>query len=266
MIQIGKSVFDDNKTHIMGILNITDNSFSDGGKYLDIDKALFRAEQMIGEGAEIIDVGGESTRPGYIKISDDEEISRVVPVIERLKQSFDVPISIDTYKSGVLIEAAKAGADMANDIWGFKYDKAMASVAAKYNMSACLMHNRENTDYTDFINDVISDLQESIEISNTAGVKNIIIDPGVGFAKSYEQNLEVIKDIGKLKKLGCPLLLGASNKSVIGLTLNKEVDKRLYGTLATTAYAVMSGCAFVRVHNVAENMDVIQMTERILGK
>ncbi len=264
MIKIGGCEFYDNKTYIMGILNVTDDSFSDGGRYKNIDNALFHAEEMVKSGADIIDVGGESTRPGYTVISEDEEISRVAPIIERLKKNFDTPVSVDTYKSKVCLAAAQAGADMINDIWGFKYDGNMAAVAAEYNMSACLMHNRKNPDYNDFTADVLSDLKESITLAK--GIENIIIDPGVGFGKSYEQNIVIMREICRLKELGYPILLGASNKSVIGLTLGKEVSDRLYGTLAVTAYAVMSGCMFVRVHDVAANADVIKMTERILGK
>lgn len=265
-MKIGNRVFDDNKTHIMGILNVTDNSFSDGGRYIDPDKALFHTERMILEGAEVIDVGGESTRPGYTKISDNEEIERVAPVIERIKANFDIPISVDTYKSAVCRAAADAGADMINDIWGFKYDGDMAKTAAEFNMSACLMHNRKEARYTEFLNDVISDLEESIKIAKSAGVSEIIIDPGVGFAKSYEQNLEIIRNIERLNALGCPVLLGVSNKSVIGITLNLDVSERLEGTIASSVYAAMKGCAFVRVHKVKENKRAIDMLERIMGK
>ena len=188
ILRIGNREFD-GRTHIMGILNVTDDSFSDGGKYNEVDAALIRAEKMIDEGADVIDVGGESTRPGYTEISDEEEIARVVPVIEKIKNNFDIPVSVDTYKSEVCRAAAKAGADMINDIWGFKYDKQTSKCASEFNMSACLMHNRKEAFYTDFVNDVVADLEESVKIAKNAGITEIMIDPGVGFAKTYDQNI-----------------------------------------------------------------------------
>lgn len=253
-------------TYIMGILNVTPDSFSDGGKFNQMDAALKHAEEMIADGAAILDIGGESTRPGYTKISDEEEISRVVPVIEAVKKEFDIPISVDTYKSGVAKAAAEAGADMINDIWGLKYDDHMADVIAKSGLACCLMHNRDNADYQNFMEDMKQDLRETIALAKTAGIEDdkIILDPGVGFAKSYENNLEAIRRLEELKELNYPVLLGTSRKSVIGLTLDLPAAERVEGTLVTTVMAVEADCMFVRVHDVKENYRAIQMTEAIL--
>lgn len=254
-------------TYIMGILNVTPDSFSDGGKFNSVDVALKHTEQMIKDGADIIDVGGESTRPNYTQISDEEEIQRVVPVIEKIRANFDIPISIDTYKSAVGDAALSAGADMINDIWGFKYDDKMADITKKHNALCCLMHNRENKDYNNFVEDVISDLRESVDIAKKAGIDDdkIILDPGVGFAKTYEQNLEIINKLEQLDVLGYPILLGTSRKSVIGLTLDLPVTERVEGTIATSVLAVTKKSLFVRVHDVKENKRAIKMTEKILG-
>jgi dihydropteroate synthase len=223
---------------------------------------------MIKDGADVIDVGGESTRPGYEKISDEEEIERVVPVIEAIKNNFDIPVSVDTYKNKVAEAAFEAGANMLNDIWGLKYDNSIAETVKKYNAACCIMHNRNNMEYTDFINDVIDDLRQSIDIAIRAGIHydKILVDPGVGFAKSYEQNLEIINKLEMLYKLGFPILLGTSRKSVIGNTLKLSVDERVEGTIATSVLAVIKECLFVRVHDVKENKRAIIMTEKILGK
>jgi dihydropteroate synthase len=252
----------------MGILNVTPDSFSDGGKWNNIDSALKHTEQMIKDGATVIDVGGESTRPGYTMISDEEEIARVVPIIEKIKAEFDVPVSVDTYKSAVAEAACKAGADLVNDIWGFKYDEKIAEVTAKYGVACCLMHNRNNTDYKNFTEDVLADLRESIAIAKKYGVADdkIITDPGVGFAKSLENNLEITNKCEILKTLGYPVLLGTSRKSMIGLTLDLPREERVEGTLVTTVMAVEKGCLFVRVHDVLQNKRAVDMTEKILGK
>lgn len=263
---IGNKEFDVARhAYIMGILNVTPDSFSDGGKWNDLDQALFHTEQMIEEGASIIDVGGESTRPGYTMISDEEEISRVVPVIEAIKARFDVPVSLDTYKSKVADAGLAAGADMLNDIWGLKYDAAMADVVAKHQATCCIMHNRKTTEYGDFMKDVMADLEESLEIAQKAGISydQICIDPGVGFAKSYEQNLEIIDKLDELHTFGLPILLGTSRKSVIGLTLDLPADDRVEGTIVTTTIGVMKGAGFVRVHDVKANMRAIMMAEAI---
>ena len=255
-------------TYVMGILNVTPDSFSDGGKWNDKDRALRHVEEMLNEGADIIDIGGESTRPGYSLLSVEEETARVVPVIRALKEEFDVPVSLDTYKSGVAAAGIAAGADMINDIWGLKWDDKIAGVIAGSGLPCCLMHNRKDTEYRDFVQDVIADLAETLQIADLAGIARdrIIMDPGVGFAKTCEQNLEIIRRMEELQGLGCPLLLGCSRKSVIGLTLNLPVEERLEGTLATTVIAVMKGCMFVRVHDVRENVRAVRMAEAILRR
>lgn len=256
-------------TYIMGILNVTPDSFSDGGKFNQIDAALKHAEEMIRDGADVIDIGGESTRPwGYTKISDEEETGRVVPVIEAVKKEFGIPISVDTYKSGVAEAAAQAGADLINDIWGLKYDPHMAEVIAKSGLACCLMHNRDNTEYRNFMEDVKQDLRETIVLAKAAKIADdkIILDPGVGFAKSYENNLEVIRRLKEFNELKYPVLLGTSRKSVIGLTLDLPAAERVEGTIVTTVMAVEAGCMFVRVHDVKENHQAIQMAEAILDR
>lgn len=267
MMKIGGKTFDtEHQTYIMGILNVTPDSFSDGGRYNSLDVALCHAWDMIRDGADILDVGGESTRPGHRQISDEEEINRVVPVIEKLKAEFDVPISIDTYKSRVAEATLEAGADLVNDIWGLKYDRKMAETIVKYDAACCLMHNRERAEYTDLIPEVLADLKESISLAKRAGIpeEHIMIDPGIGFGKTYEMNLEMLKNLASLQSLGYPVLLGTSRKSVIGLTLDLPADQREEGTLATTVMGVMSGCSFVRVHDVKANYRAIKMTEAIL--
>ena len=268
-MRIGRKEFDlNNHSYIMGILNVTPDSFSDGGKYNHLDAALRHTEEMIRDGADIIDVGGESTRPGHVVITEEEEIARVTPVIEAIKRNFDIPISIDTYKGKVTLAALQAGADLVNDIWGFKHDSKVAEYTAKYKAACCLMHNRNEAVYNDFQKDVIADLQECIAIAKKANVADdkIILDPGVGFGKTYEMNLEIINHLEKLHELNYPVLLGTSRKSVIGLTLDLPADVRVEGTLATTVIGVMKGCSFVRVHDVKENARIIKMTEAILSK
>lgn len=257
-----------NRTYVMGILNVTPDSFSDGGTHNTIDTALKHTEKMINEGVDIIDIGGESTRPGYTMISDEEEISRIVPVIEKIRANFDIPLSIDTYKSGVAEAAANAGADLINDIWGFKYDEKVAEATAKHNLACCLMHNRKEAVYNNYLEDIVSDLKESLIIAEKYGVDKdkIILDPGVGFGKTYENNLEIINRLEVLDKLGYPVLLGTSRKSVIALTLNLPVNERVEGTIATSVIAVMKNSLFVRVHDVKENKRAILMTEKILGR
>lgn len=263
---IGNKIFEGH-TYVMGILNVTPDSFSDGGKWNKIDSALKHTEQMIKEGASIIDIGGESTRLGYTKISDEEEISRVIPVIERVKKNFDIPISVDTYKSAVADAALESGADLLNDIWGFKHDTKMAEVVKKHNAACCLMHNRDNMNYSNYLDDICSDLKECIAIAKNAGIENnkIVLDPGIGFAKTLEQNLLLTNKLEILNSLGYPILLGTSRKSMIGLTLDLPSDERLEGTLATTVLAVQKKCLFVRVHDIKENVRAIKMTEALIN-
>ena len=254
-------------TYVMGILNVTPDSFSDGGKFNEVELALKRVEEMINQGADIIDVGGESTRPGFTVVEADDEINRVVPVIKAIKEKFDITVSIDTYKAKTAEAAIKAGADIINDVWGFKKDKDMAAVAAKYDVQCILMHNREDKPYENLMEEVKSDLEESIKIAMDAGVKkeNIILDPGIGFAKTYEENLMVMKNLKEIRDLGYPVLLGTSRKSMIGNALNLPVDQRVEGTVATTVMGIMAGCEFVRVHDVLENKRACVMTDTILS-
>lgn len=267
MFIIGNKEFDlENKCYIMGILNVTPDSFSDGGKWNNMDSALKHTEEMIKEGASIIDIGGESTRPGHVVISEGEEIERVVPIIERVKKEFDIPVSIDSYKSNVVDAALKAGADLVNDIWGLKHDARMAELIAKSGAACCLMHNRHEANYNNFMEDMKNDLRETIKIAQKAGIAKdkIILDPGVGFGKTYENNLTAINHLEELKELGYPVLLATSRKSVIGLTLDLPADQRIEGTVATSVMGVMKGASFVRVHDVKENLRAIRMTEAIL--
>lgn len=266
-VQIGNRQFDiENHTYVMGILNVTPDSFSDGNRWNGLDKALNRVEKMLAEGMDILDIGGESTRPGYTQISAEEEIERVVPVIEAVKERFDVPLSLDTYKACVAKAGIDAGADMINDIWGLKYDKDMAKVIAEGNVVCCLMHNRNEADYHDLLSDIKADLKESLAIAENAGIPKakIILDPGIGFAKSYADNMEVLRSMGDFRELGYPLLLGCSRKSVIGYALDLPVEERLEGTLVTTVMAVQQGYSFVRVHDIKENVRVIRMSEAVL--
>ena len=268
-MKIGNRTFDTaHHTYVMGILNVTPDSFSDGGKFDHLDAALRHAEEMVADGADILDIGGESTRPGHTVITDQEEIDRVVPVIEAVKARFDVPVSVDTYKGAVTEAALEAGADLVNDIWGFRHDRRVAELTARYGAACCLMHNRHEAVYDDFMEDLLKDLSGSVAIALEAGVSRdkIILDPGVGFGKTYEMNLACIHHLEQLHRLDLPILLGTSRKSVIGLTLDLPTDQRLEGTLVTTVMAVMKDCAFVRVHDVKENLRAIRMTEAILGR
>lgn len=263
-MKIGKLDFDlEKRGYIMGILNVTPDSFSDGGRYTHIEEAVARALKMVEEGATIIDIGGESTRPGHAPVSVEEEIRRVVPVIETLVRLIEVPIAIDTTKSEVAKAALDAGASMINDVWGLKYDANMASVAAEYEVPVCLMHNRKEAKYETLITDMISDLEESLQIAFNAGVKKdkIILDPGIGFAKTLADNLEVMKALSEFKAMGYPILLGTSRKSMIGQALDLPVSERLEGTIATTVLGFIEGCSIFRVHDVLENFRALKMTE-----
>ena len=257
-----------NKTYIMGILNITMDSFSDGGKYSAMDDSLFHVEEMLNFGADIIDIGGESTRPGYTMIDAFEEIERVLPVIRAVRERFgDVVLSLDTYKSEVAEAGLSEGVDIINDIWGLKFDSRMGSVIKKHDASVVLTHNDNARCEHDIMEFVVNGLNDSLKIAYKECIDKdrIIIDPGIGFAKTYEENLKVIKDFSRLKALGFPILIGASNKSVIGNTLNLAVGERLEGTLAVTAYSVLNRASFVRVHDVRANKRVIDMLEAVLN-
>jgi len=266
-MQIGNKNFDlNNQILIMGILNVTPDSFSDGGQFNNLDASLKQVEKMIADGADLVDLGGESTRPGHTQISDAEEIDRVVPMITAIRDRFDIPISIDTYKGAVGEAALKAGAHLVNDIWGFKYDPTLATVTAKYKVPCILMHNRDNQHYENLIAEIKTDLQASIDIALKAGIARdaIILDPGIGFGKDYAQNMETMHHLESLQSLGYPLLLGTSRKGFIGLTLDLPVTERVEGTVATTVIGIMKGVSIIRVHDVLENKRASQMTAGIL--
>lgn len=270
-MKIGSREFDvKNHTYVMGILNVTPDSFSDGGKYITPDGALKHVEKMLAEGADIIDVGGESTRPGYRAVPAEEEIERVLPVIRKIKETYDVPVSLDTWKPQTAKAALEAGVDMINDISCMKEEE-MAGLIAGSGCSYCLMHNRfgfpEEKSRIEDAGKVMEELGAALEAAWQAGIRKeqVVIDPGIGFAKTYEQNLAVLNRLEELHCFDLPMLLGVSRKSVIGYTLDLPVEDRLEGTLALTAYAVMKGCAFVRVHDVKENVRVIKMMEAVLN-
>lgn len=256
------------KTYIMGILNVTPDSFSDGGSYVDSQAAIEQAVRMTGDGADIIDVGGETTKPGAVPVAAEVEIKRVIPIIEALSREIRVPVSVDTYRAETAELAIRAGANMINDIWGLKHDPEMAAVISAYNVPVCIMHNRTSgTDYgQDLMGKILCELEESILIAKKANIKdeNIIIDPGIGFAKTWEQNIKVMRHLEDFKKLGYPVLLGTSRKSFIGRVLELEVSDRLEGTLATTAAGITKGVDIVRVHDVLQNLRVAKMMDSMV--
>lgn len=269
VIKCGKYTLNyEENTIVMGILNANPDSFSDGGKFNEKERALKHAVEMIENGADIIDIGGESTRPGYVEISVEEELERVIPIIELLSKEIDVPLSIDTYKGEVAKQAIEAGAHIINDIWGAKKDGNMAAIAAKKNVPIILMHNRDNQTYSSFIEDVLADLADSIIIAKSAGVSdhNIILDPGIGFAKDLSQNLEMMRGLDKLVEMGYPVLLGTSRKSLIGNVLNLPVSERVEGTGATVCYGIEKGCQIIRVHDVKEMKRMATMMDALIGK
>ncbi len=268
-MQIGSWEFDfENHKYIMGILNVTPDSFSDGGLLSDVEKAVARALQMKEEGAHIIDIGGESTRPGHTPISEEEEMRRILAVIPAVKEATGLPISVDTYKAKVAEAAILAGADMINDIWGFRKDPDMAKVCAKYQVPCCLMHNRTEAVYEDLMEEIKQDLQISVNLALENGIapEKILLDPGIGFGKTTEQNLLVLNRLEELQELGYPILLGTSRKSVIGNTLNLPVEEREEGTIATTVMGAMKGCGVFRVHNVRGNERALRMAEAVMGQ
>jgi dihydropteroate synthase len=256
------------KTLIMGILNATPDSFSDGGRYNQIELAVERAKNLVQQGADIIDIGGESTRPGHVEISIEEELERVVPIIQAISAAVKVPISIDTYKAEVAEQALKAGAHIINDIWGGKADIRMAEVAANYQVPIILMHNRNDRNYGPFYRDVLNDLFESIAMMKAAGVKdeNIILDPGIGFAKNLTENIQMMRDLDKLVAIGYPVLLGTSRKTMIGQVLDLPISERMEGTGATVCYGIQKGCQIVRVHDVKEISRMATMMDALIGK
>ncbi|SDE54563.1 dihydropteroate synthase [Paenibacillus sp. UNCCL117] len=256
------------RTLVMGILNVTPDSFSDGGAYVEIPAAVERARQMIAEGADILDIGGESTRPGAEPVSSEEEQRRVLPVIRALREAgIAVPISIDTYRADTAREAMLAGATVLNDIWGLQHDPDMAAVAVQFGCPIVLMHNRKQAVYANFIHDVVEDLRLTVERAHKAGIRDeqIVLDPGIGFAKSYEQNLQLMNELHRITALGYPVLLGTSRKSMIRRTLNLPTDELLEGTAATVALGIGQGCRIVRVHDVRAMRRVADMTDAILS-
>ncbi len=292
-LKIGNTDFDPagRRVYIMGILNVTPDSFSDGGKFQQIDAALRHVEEMVRDGADIVDIGGESTRPGYVHITEAEEIERVARVVRAVKERFDVPVSVDTYKWRVMDALLAEGADLANDIWGLRYGKFageedhMAEVVAKHGVPVVIMHNdalarsreeraeeqyrislMEEAEEEDVILRVKNGLLDSIRIAKASGIAEdkIILDPGVGFAKTQEENLKVIQGLAKITKLDYPVLLAASRKSVIGNVLNLPPEEREEGTIVTSVMAAMAGCRFVRVHDVAANRRALDMAEAIM--
>ena len=267
MMKIGNRLFDvEHDCYIMGILNVTPDSFSDGGKWNNLEAAKQHTAQMIEEGAAIIDIGGESTRPGHTQISDQEEIDRVVPVIEMVKRNFDIPVSIDSYKSPVVEAALKAGADLVNDIWGLKYDQKVADLIAQYQVPCCLMHNREKAEYENFLDDMCQDMRDSLAIAKRAGIADdqIILDPGVGFGKNDAHNLAAVWHLERLVELGYPVLLATSRKGFIGRALDLPTDQRVEGTMVTTVIGVEKKASFIRVHDVKEILRAIRMTQAIM--
>lgn len=283
MLNSGNIHFDDDrKTYVMGIVNATEDSFSDGGLFLKADAAIDHAMGLIKDGADIIDIGAESTRPGFKVVSADEELSRLIPIIKGLKERTDVPISIDTYKSVVAREVLKEGVALINDI-SFVSDEKMPELIASHGCAYCLMHNVNNVSDGNqsniienldgeaaddaYVTRFMKECEDKADMLVKAGAlrQQIIIDPGIGFNKNYQQNLRLTKELGKLRKLGYETLLGVSRKSIIGNALGLPTDQRLEGTLALTALAVLSDCRIVRVHDVKENVRVIRMLEAVMA-
>ncbi|EFM10859.1 dihydropteroate synthase [Paenibacillus curdlanolyticus YK9] len=256
------------RTLIMGILNATPDSFSDGGRYDTVQAAVERAKQMVAEGADILDIGGESTRPGYVPVPEEEEIRRVVPVIHAIRQALPhIPLSIDTYKPETARQSLAAGAHIINDIWALRHDPRMAVAAAEFECPVILNHNRPDRNYTNFVGDVIADLQESIRIAHAAGVRDdrIWLDPGIGFAKDYDENIAMMGRLTDLAELGYPVLLGTSRKGFIGQALGGVPShERVEGTAATVSIGIMQGCGIVRVHDVQAMKRVSLMTDAIV--
>jgi|FEC22Drversion2_1045045.scaffolds.fasta_scaffold00093_4 dihydropteroate synthase len=254
------------RTRIMGILNVTPDSFSDGGRFNRLDAAVAQARKMAAEGADIIDVGGESTRPGYLPIDADEELARVLPVLEAIVPIVGIPVSIDTRKSAVARVALRAGARMVNDIWGLQRDPTLAELAAEADVETIAMHNRDTVDPAiDIIDDMLRFFEVTIDIARRAGIREdrLILDPGIGFGKTLEQNLRAVKHIGAIRALGFPVLLGVSRKSSIGRITGREVGDRLAGTIAMNAWALRDGVDIIRVHDVAEHVDARAISEAL---
>ncbi len=266
-LTIGSRAFNwGERTYIMGVINVSPDSFSGDG-LADVEAAVAQGRRFAEEGADILDVGGQSTRPGFEELTVEEEDARVVPVIERLAAELDVPISVDTYKAGVARAALAAGAHLLNDIWGFRCEPELAALAVEYDVPAVVMHNQRGREFRDVIGDVAAGLQASIAIAEAAGLarERLIVDPGFGFGWTVEQNLELLRRLGELRELGLPMLVGTSRKSAIGAVLDDApAGERLLGTAATVALAVAAGADVVRVHDVAEQRQVVRMADAVV--
>ncbi|KUO50754.1 MAG: dihydropteroate synthase [Desulfitibacter sp. BRH_c19] len=268
-LKVGKYTLPiDERTIVMGILNLTPDSFSDGGKFFDVNKAVSHAIEMVEEGADIIDVGAESTRPGHLPVDTDEEIKRLTPVLEKLLQEVKVPISVDTYKAATAERVLNMGVHIINDIWGLQMDSELAAVAAKYGVPVIVMHNQDGTEYRNLMGDVLSFLKTSISIAEEAGIDpdKIIVDPGIGFGKTLEHNLEVMDRLDEFKSLGKLILLGTSRKSMIGKVLDLPVDQRVEGTAATVALGIDRGANIIRIHDVKEMKRVCRMMDAMVRR
>ncbi|WP_430886596.1 dihydropteroate synthase [Fusibacter sp. JL216-2] len=260
-LEIGK------RTYVMGILNATPDSFSDGGQFNEVKAGIEHAIEMVEEGADIIDVGGESTRPGAKEVTLEDELERVVPLIKGIRENVNVPISIDTYKAKVAEAALQAGANMVNDVWGLQREPEIAKVAARAGAPVIAMHNQKGTHYDeDIIESMRKFFKKSIQIALDAGVpkEHIILDPGIGFGKTSEQNVVVMGRLHELHDLGYPILLGTSRKSMIGKILDLPSDERVEGTIATNVVGVMAGMEIVRVHDVKENLRAVKVADAIV--
>ena len=253
------------RTYVMGVVNVAPDSFSGDG-LRSVDDAVAQARRFVAEGADIIDVGGESTRPDFNPISIEEELGRVLPVVERLVNEMPAPVSIDTYKSAVARDAVAAGARMINDVWGLKRDPEIAQVAADSGIPLVITQNQRGASFHHFFPELVADLERSLQLALKAGVEwsNIIVDPGVGFGKTVEQNLEIVRRLSELKSLGRPILLGTSRKSFIGLVLDLPVDQRLEGTAASIAIGIANGADMVRVHDIGQMVRVVRMSDAII--
>ena len=274
VLELGQRTLDlSTRTHLMGVLNVTPDSFSDGGRFFKLEEAVKQGIKLAEEGADIIDIGGESTRPGSEPVPIEEELRRIIPVIEQLAQIIKVPISIDTYKSKVAKEALDAGAWMVNDISGLRFDPEMKKVIAEYDVPVVLMHiqgtprnMQENPKYENLLEDIKSYLNQSISIAEEAGIgeDKIIIDPGIGFGKTLDDNLKILKNLREFKSLEKPVMIGVSRKSFIGKILDLPTDERLEGSLASMAVAIMNGANILRVHDVKESKRVAKLVDAIL--
>lgn len=261
------NIENNSKFYIMGILNVTPDSFSDGGKYNNVTAALEHTEELLSDGADIIDIGAESTRPGHEKISSDEEIARLLPILKAVRQSYPkIPVSVDCYRASTARAALDAGADMINDIWGLSYDPWMAALIREYGAAVCIMHNRQDMNYKDLMSDIKTDLSHMLLIARDAGIDDsqICIDPGIGFAKTAADNLAVLKQLDLLQSFNLPVLLGTSRKGFLGKLLNNvEARERDLATAVTSALAYDKGCRIFRVHDVKKTKEALIVAEAI---